>query len=207
MLDTQLFCKALKFAAHAAGKKDIRYYLVGVRLEWSDDRMHLVGTDGNRAAVIEMHTNTMAPVGHTLAATIGLPDAKRILQTFGKDKGQVEIQIIAACEAGKPPSIQLKAGGAMLEMLGVEGIYPDWRRIVPSNTREIGVMPGLDAALLAEACDALAPFCLPIKTTRGLRVLAGPGKGDTVVVRPVTVETAHVLRVLTVIAPTKGDAA
>ena len=57
MINTQLFCKALKFAAHAASKKDVRFYLVGVRVEWVGDELTLVGTDGNRLARITLRTS------------------------------------------------------------------------------------------------------------------------------------------------------
>lgn len=54
MIDAPLFCKILKFVAHAAGKKDVRYYLNGVRLEVTGDALTMCGTDGSRIAIAEI---------------------------------------------------------------------------------------------------------------------------------------------------------
>ena len=182
MIATQLFCKALKFAAHAASKKDIRFYLVGVRLEWANDVLDMVGTDGTRLARITLRTS--APSAAPVAACIKLEDVKRILATIGKDKGQVELYIRNHEDPAKPPVVKITAAGVTLDLVGLEGVYPQWRRILPREDRTVGDMPCMDADLLAEACGAVKAFTLPIKGSHFVQMLAGPSPLDTVNVLP-----------------------
>lgn len=179
MIDTQLFCKALKFAAHAASKKDIRFYLVGVRLEWVGDVLDMVGTDGTRLARITLRTGV--PSATPLAASIKLEDVKRILTAIGKDKGQADLYIRSHGDPAKPPVVKITAGGVTLDLVGLEGVYPQWRRILPSDARAVGDMPCMDAGLIAEAVKA---FTLPIKGSHFVQMLAGPAPLDAVNVTP-----------------------
>lgn len=182
MIDTQLFCKALKFAAHAASKKDIRYYLVGVRLEWVGDVLDMVGIDGARLARITLRTSV--PSAAPVAAGIKLEDVKRILAVIGKDKGQVDLYIFNPDDRAKPPQVKITAAGVTLDLVGLEGVYPAWRRILPSEDRAVGCIPCVDANLLAEACEAVGAFTLPIKGSRFVQMLAGPAPLDAVNVTP-----------------------
>jgi len=50
MISAQIFTTALKFAAHAAAKKDVRSYLLGTLFEFKDDTLTLAATDGARLA-------------------------------------------------------------------------------------------------------------------------------------------------------------
>lgn len=182
MLDTQLFCKALKFAAHAASKKDVRFYLVGVRLEWVGDVLDMVGTDGDRLARITLRTSvsSAAPV----AATVKLEDVKRILTAIGKDKGRVDLVIVNQADPAKPPQIKVTAGGVTLDLVGLEGVYPQWRRILPVDGRVFGDMPCLGAVFVSEACEAVKVFTRPVKGSHFVQMSAGPTAADTVNVTP-----------------------
>lgn len=182
MISTQLFCKALKFAAHAASKKDVRFYLVGVRLEWEGDVLDMVGTDGTRLARITLRTSV--PSAAPVAAGIKLEDVKRILTVIGKDKGQVDLYIFNPDDRAKPPQVKITAAGVTLDLVGLEGVYPAWRRILPPDSRVVGRMPCVDANLLAGACEAVGAFTLPIKGSHFVQLLAGPNPLDAVNVTP-----------------------
>lgn len=201
MIDTQLFCKALKFAAHAASKKDVRYYLNGVRVEFEDDDLTLVGTDGNRLAHVALRTSLMSASAAPVAAVIGHDDIKRILATIGKDKGEVSLTIYVPADPAQRPEIRVTAAGTTLDMKGVEGRYPDWRRILPRQDRPVGVMPHLCAQQLADACNALVPFADPYKTTVALLTEPGPAELDTVRLSPVRIKDPRVTTCQAVIAP------
>jgi DNA polymerase III sliding clamp (beta) subunit (PCNA family) len=182
MIDTQLFCKALKFAAHAASKKDVRYYLNGVRVEYEDDVLTLVGTDGNRLAHVALRTSLMSAT--PVAAMIGNDDIKRVLATFGKDKGEVSLVIEVPADPAQQPKVRVTAAGTTLDIVGLEGRYPDWRRILPPSTRTVGTMPHLCAQQLADACSALQPFIDPYKKVFALCILPGAGELDVVLLKP-----------------------
>lgn len=182
MLDTQLFCKALKFAAHAASKKDLRYYLVGVRLEWAGETLDVIGTDGSRLAHLRLRTSV--PSAAPVAATIPHDDVKRILATLGKARGEVSLQIEVPKDPAQPAKIRVEHGGVSLDMRSVKGLYPEWRRVIPSADRAPGVMPCVDGAFLAEACAAVKSFTLPIKSQHFVSILAGQAPLDAVVIQP-----------------------
>lgn len=204
MIDTQLFCKALKFAAHAAAKKkDIRYYLKGVRIEWEGDTLRMIGADDWRLARIEMRTSeaSFAPI----AATISNDDVKRVLSTIGKDKGQVALFIEVSADPAQRAKVRITAGGVTLDLMGVEGIYPQWRRILPASGRVMGDMPYLDAILVAEACRAVELFIVDYEGARALLIQPGPAESDVVNVIPAPgrILDPRVLECQVVIAPVR----
>lgn len=199
MIDTQLFCKALKFAAHAAAKRDIRYYLLGVRIEWVNDVMDFVGTDGSRLAKVTLCTKVPSAV--PIAATIGNDDVKRILSTIGKDKGEVRITIEVFADPAKRPDIRVEAGGVTLNMLGVEGVYPQWRRVIPPAGRESGHMPRLDATLVSDACAAVQPFSVRYKKMSPVWIQPGPVVSDGVLIEPAEIQDPRVLSCQVVVMP------
>jgi len=182
MINTQLFCKALKFAAHAASKKDVRFYLVGVRVEWVGDELTLVGTDGNRLARITLRTSV--PSAMPMAVTIKLEDVKRILTAIGKDKGQADLMIVNHVDKAQRPTVKITAAGVTLDLTGLEGVYPQWERILPPDDRQPGAMPCIDATFVAEACDAVKAFTSPTKGQHFVRLVPGPGALDAVNVTP-----------------------
>ncbi len=174
MINTKLFCQALNFAAHAASKQDVRYYLMGVRIEWEGDTLEMIGTDGSRLAHIKLRTSLMSD--KPVASIIKLEDVKRIVATIGKEQGDVTLNV-----QNEGRTIHIASGYASLNLTSVEGVYPDWRRIVPPKEREVGVMPPIDAHLISSACLAVAKFGVDYKKAIPLNILPG-GNADPVVV-------------------------
>lgn len=202
MITTQLFCKALKFAAHAAGKKDNRYYLCGVRLEWDMDRLDVVGCDGARLAWVSLRTHS--PSATPLAITLGHADVKNILASMGKDKGDLTLVVETPADPATPSKATLTAGGVTLNCTGLGGIYPQWRRVIPGQ-RLNHELPRMDvhllADMLADMLAAIAPFCGKVaKGAAPVAVTAGPeAKSTAVTFRPGAVHEPEILGVLGVI--------
>jgi DNA polymerase-3 subunit beta len=151
MISAKLFCKALKFAAHAAGTKDIRYYLNGVRLEWREDTLRFIGTDGAVLALAEVRT----PLMGACEMTITNDCIKFVLSALSKADGEVNILIMNATEKEPASGLVVHASGSFpLKCTG--GRYPDWTRIVPPAIRESAPMPaGVSTGLLSNALKAL----------------------------------------------------
>lgn len=198
MIPSKLFCTALKFVAAAASVNDVRYYLNGVRFEFIDDTLTLIGTDGNRLHVAKLQLEHGIP-GPDVAAIVRNASVKQILTTVGKDKNSVMLDA-ARGEGEKPAKVTVTAGGIVLTPEVEPGNYPEWRRIVPA-ARESGPMPHLDATQLAQACAGLVPLAAAYKKTNAL-TFGSTGKDmDTVVVRPARIADPRVLDVFAVIAP------
>lgn len=201
MIDSTLFCKVLKFAAHAAAKKDVRYYLKGVRFEVVGDTLTLFGTDGARVAVCSLRLDPTMPTDSDV--TVGNDDVKRILSAFGKDKGQVSLQVEKSDKPNDPPTLVVEAGGVCLRAKGLDGVYPDIRRVVPPAGREQGCMPNLSAELLVDACSAINPLAASIKGVRPLKFDASGKPGDVVAIRPSAIDDLRITDLMVVIAPTR----
>lgn len=199
MIDTKLFCKALKFAQHASAKKDVRFYILGVHLEVQGSTLTLVGTDGHRLALAALRLDPTMPVD----ASITLPndEVKRLLAVFGKSKGQISLDIALPEKPEGAPVLTVEADGFSLSITGIGGRYPDWRRVVPPLGRPRGPMPNLHGPYLAEACNALEPLAGQVKGTKALSFDATGGT-DAVVVRPAVIHEAAVIDLLVVVMPT-----
>jgi len=196
-IETRLFCKALRFASACAARKDIRFYLLGVRVEAVGDTLTLCGTDGARIAVCALRIDSDSMTD--LSLTIGNDDVKRILAAFGKDKGQIVLR--SERQADQVPTLIVEAGGVILRIKAVGGVFPDYRRVIPPTDREQGGMPIIDALLMAEACTALEPLAGKLKTSCPVRFDSTGNPGASVVVRPSVIHDPRITDLMVVIAP------
>lgn len=136
------FQAALKMVSHAASKKDVRYYLNGVRLEFSSHGLNLVAMDGHRLAV--------AIIGGDFEQgeiTIGHDAIKQILAA-PKSTGEVECRF-------EGEQLKLEMAGQVITFTDVGGKYPDWRRVV-QGTPEATEVIGVNAEYMAQAMAALS---------------------------------------------------
>lgn len=87
MISAQIFTTALKFAAHAAAKKDVRFYLLGTLFEFKDDTLTLAATDGARLAYTRLQLDAPSLIeDQFIVSTAGV---KQVLVALGKSKGRV----------------------------------------------------------------------------------------------------------------------
>lgn len=113
----------------AMAHQDVRYYLNGLLLELSADRLRAVATDGHRLAVAE--TDIQAEVGEEPRTLIlprkGVGELQRLL---GSDDESMELVI---------GSNAIRASFAELQFTSklIDGRFPDYERVIPN----------------AEACD------------------------------------------------------
>lgn len=182
MISAQIFTTALKFAAHAAAKKDVRFYLLGTLFEFKDDTLTLAATDGARLAYTRLQLDASSLIeDRFIVSTAGV---KQVLVALGKSKGRVSFYASAEPkQPGKPRALSIGDGTITISPAVLDGTYPDWRRVAPTSDRENKPAPHLDATYLAEAAAALAPMSLPYKAARALDINAH-GPGYPVVFRP-----------------------
>ena len=128
------FADAIKAVLYAAATQDARYCLNGVLLEIADNGIvHIVATDGHRM------------------------ERRELSSVNGVHAGQWIIPIVAA-KLIDSDDLQLTgewcASGDNLVFEQIEGIYPDWRRVVPKPTAYFSV----DTKELLATLKQLAPF-------------------------------------------------
>ena len=202
MISAQVFTTALKFAAHAAAKKDVRFYLLGTLFEFKDDTLTLVATDGARLAYTRLQLDASSPIeDQFIVSTAGV---KQVLVALGKSKGRVSFYASAEPkQPGKPRALSISDGTSTIFPAVLDGTYLDWRRVVPASDRENKLTPHLDATYLAEAAAALAPMSLPYKATRALDTNAhGPGR--PVVFRPAVLSDPAIKEAAVVVSPVRA---
>lgn len=201
MIDAQLFSKALKFAVHAAAKRDARYYLVGARLEFLGSKLTICGTDGARLALVTLTLDRALP--NDAALTIGTDDVKRILTAIGKAKGAVAFRVEPASQPAATPTLFVDAAGVVLQAKGLDGTYPDMRRIIPAHGRVQGPMPNLQACFLADASSALEQLAGDIKGVKSISFDIGQ-KGEVAVLRPTAIHEHRIAELMVLISPTRA---
>ena len=124
----------LRAAAMFAAKKDSRFYLESVCVEWRDDTAKLIATDGHRMFVASF---AIEPDGDGDGACIVPSDTVKRALTGNKDD----------TVAFGPPALDIASiGGVTFEPIRAE--YPDWRRVVPADAS--GEAAQFNAAYVAD---------------------------------------------------------
>lgn len=147
------FIAALKFASHAAAKKDVRYYLNSVLFEVIDhNNLTMVGTDGHRMAVIHLVEDSidMLPGQYIIPAD----DVSVMLKLFDA-KASWEITFSA-----KPDDTLVFATAHRRHTFKpMDARYPDWRRVArlgdEPQPQAVYKVNGDYLAASAKACAAL----------------------------------------------------
>lgn len=151
MLNQKTFVKALKFAAHAAAVSDVRFYLNGVLFEIRPDRLTLVATDGKRMAVVSMAANWGLGMA-SLDIIVPNASVKKLLSDLGPvDEPRL---ILVPCEG---MLVLSGCEGQDHVVEGLEGKFPEWRRVTGLSEPEQdgdAAMPAKQVASSAAACLA-----------------------------------------------------
>lgn len=148
--------------AFAISKEETRFYLGGVHLHVLDDvgtdsrLLVAVATDGHRLAKIQMN----APEGAVGMPGIIVPAGavEEILKLVGKGDTEVGVRLSDA-------AIEFTVGATTLYSKLVDGVFPDYRRVIPIANPERLVV---DRVALADAVERVAT--VSADRGRGLRI-------------------------------------
>jgi len=110
----------------AMAQQDVRYYLNGLLLEISTDKLRAVATDGHRLALdeTEIKTTIEEPI-QIIVPRKGITELTRLLQ----DETEIEIQV-------STNHIRIKNTNTCFTSKLIDGRFPDYKRVIPelSNT-------------------------------------------------------------------------
>lgn len=122
-VDPQELRKVLATVQFAMATQDIRYYLNGALLEFSDNRLTAVSTNGHRLA---LQASNVEGVGQR---QIILPSRSvtEIVKLLEDKKAPVELDI-------GPAFMRVRMDEVELLTKLIEGKYPDYRRVMPKET-------------------------------------------------------------------------
>lgn len=116
----------LKKTAYAVSNDETRYVLNGVFMGFKGDKLTVVATDGRRLALVE-HDVEIPKGGETelILPSKAVGELERLLG----DKGDVKLSI-------GENQIIFEADGTTLASKLIEGTYPNFRQVIPTETKE-----------------------------------------------------------------------
>lgn len=105
----------LKAVAVTAAKKDVRYYLNGVRVQSraGEPHAHIIGTDGHRLTVAKVECSSEIACDYFLSIAA--------IKTMNVKKYATISDVGTLCDGITYPHIE------------DAGIFPDWRRMIPQD--------------------------------------------------------------------------
>ena len=111
----------LKAALLFAAKKDVRYYLNAVLIEWDIDNVSIVATDGHRLFAATHPVNETVEPGSVI---VNYEDVKRALTGYKAETIEFTPNADHLLQTATLGSVSF---------LPSDGTYPDWRRVVPAK--------------------------------------------------------------------------
>ena len=147
LVDASDFATALARVAMAQSSEETRYYLNGVFLEPRGDMLAMTATDGHRLVHL---TVPMRQTAETLPPAVILP-RKAVavaLAMLAKAAGPVLLH-----HAPNQVEIQHVESGATLRSKAIDGTFPDYTRVIPTDA-PLWISAPRDAL-----ADAAAAFC------------------------------------------------
>ena len=148
MFTFEVSVNAIRAARTHAADKDPRFYLLGVHFDLESGR--IVATDGHRAFIC---AGPVVPGAGTFIMPNTLIDS--VLKAVGK-RPLYDTVTVELSDLWRPRGITVSAVGATFNAKEVEGIFPDWRRIVPQSVS--GETAQFNPEYLTDAREALATY-------------------------------------------------
>lgn len=152
-IDGRDLLAALNRTSGAISFEESRYYLNGIYFHRVNDELRFVATDGHRL----YRQDLAAPFGSEGMAGVIIPHKTvRLLEKLMKGKNCPEKVKVAVGETG----IRFSFGDITVSSRVIDGAFPDYQRVTPTNNENIAV---LDVKNASEAVDAV----MAIITERG----------------------------------------
>lgn len=132
--------------------EETHYYLNGVCFEIKDGTAIATATDGHR--LISRSTKLDGRVPDVAPIIIPTAAVKHVLALIGR--GNAVLSGLSKGNAGTAEYLEVIGGGARLRIRPIDGTFPDWRRVVPTeigSTFEI-VIADLKGALALSKANA-----------------------------------------------------
>jgi len=157
-LPQKVLRQQLLLVQYGMAQQDIRYYLNGLLLVVEDRQLTMVATDGHRLAYAAAKLPQPVTRSEVIIPRKAVLELAKLLAD-GDD--EVEIQIL-------PNQVQFRFSGVELVSKVVDGKFPDFTRVIPTNYKKHFV---LDRLLLQQALQRAA--ILSNEKFRGVRWVIG----------------------------------
>ncbi|GAB4241115.1 MAG: DNA polymerase III subunit beta [Candidatus Methylacidiphilales bacterium] len=125
-LEQKILKEMLKQTAYAMSTEESRYVLNGVLLSFRNDKLTVVATDGRRLALVEQEMEIPRP--SEVDAILPSKAVNELLRLLG-DEGTAQIAV-------SDNQIAFTSGTTYLVSKRVEGNYPNYRQVIPTESTE-----------------------------------------------------------------------
>ena len=117
---------ALKKTSYAISTDETRYVLNGILFSFRDNKLTLVATDGRRLALVDIELEfPRSHEGDVIIPTKTVVELQRLLT----DDGEIKISL------GENQAA-FEVNGTLLVSKLIEGNYPNYRQVIPAETKE-----------------------------------------------------------------------
>ena len=118
--------EALKKTSYAISTDETRYVLNGILFSFRDNKLTLVATDGRRLALVDIELEfPRSNEGDVILPTKAVNEIARLLT----DDGEIKLSI------GENQAA-FEVNGTLLVSKLIEGNYPNYRQVIPAETKE-----------------------------------------------------------------------
>ncbi len=125
-IDQGVFKEMLQKTSYAASTDETRYILNGSLLSFKGDKLTVVATDGRRLALVE--TEVEFPKEAEIDLIVPTKAVNELLHSLG-ESGPLKIQTTKN-------QVAFEFGDVLLISKLIEGTYPNFRQVIPSQTEE-----------------------------------------------------------------------
>lgn len=116
----------LKKTAYAISTDETRYVLNGILFSFKDNKLTLVATDGRRLAVVDIEMEfPRSQETEVIVPTKAITEIQRLL----KEDGEVKLSV-------SENQLAFEIDGTLLVSKLIEGNYPNYRQVIPAETKE-----------------------------------------------------------------------
>jgi DNA polymerase III subunit beta len=154
MIESTLFAVSLD---------ETRINLSGVFVENQPDVLRMVATDGHRLALIDRKVEGTVPDKGVILPRKGLLEARKLLEAGDGGEDMITLSIDGAIA-------KVLRGRAELFMRLIEGEFPDYRQVIPKQSKAKVGLPRADF-LHALSCASV----LSSERAKGIRITLRPG--------------------------------
>lgn len=116
----------LKKTAYAISNDDTRYVLNGILCSFKENKLTLVATDGRRLALVDIELEF--PRSHETDVIIPTKAVNELQRLLHED-GDIKVSI-------GENQIAFEVNGTLLVSKLIEGNYPNYRQVIPNETKE-----------------------------------------------------------------------
>jgi DNA polymerase-3 subunit beta len=139
-----LFASMIEGTLFAVSLDETRLNLSGVYFENHEGALRMVATDGHRLAMIDRTIEGKVPEKGVILPRKGLVEAKKLLESADVEEDSATLWIDG-------PIAKVKRGQAELFMRLIEGEFPDYRQVIPKQSKA-KVTLGREELLRALGC-------------------------------------------------------